>query len=278
MRRRGIQLKSPGQVRLMRRAGLVVAEALAAMERAVAPGVSTAALDQIAREVLDRAGATSNFLGYDLGAGPFPAVICSSVNDRVVHGIPSPAEVLRAGDLISVDFGAVVEGWHADAAITVAVGEVSAEAAALSEATRRSLWDGMAAIRVGRRLGDVEHAVQRSVQASGDYGILAGYGGHGIGTEMHQDPHVLNYGQPGRGPRLHQGLVLAVEPMVTLGGDDSIELPDGWAVATADGSLSAHWEHTVALLADGLWVLTAPDGGRAELTARGAPISSLADD
>lgn len=278
MRRRGIQLKSPGQVRLMRAAGLVVAEALDAMQRAVAPGVSTADLDQIARDVLDRAGATSNFFGYDIGNGPFPAAICASVNDRVVHGIPSVDEVLRDGDLISLDFGAVVDGWHADAAITVAVGDVSAQAADLAETTRVALWDAMAAIRVGGRLGDVEHAVQSSVESRGDYGILAGYGGHGIGTEMHQDPHVLNYGSPGRGPKLQKGLVLAIEPMLTLGSDESTELPDGWTVVTADGSLSAHWEHTVALLADGLWVLTAPDGGRGELSARGAAISSLADD
>lgn len=278
MRRRGIQLKSPGQVRLMRRPGLVVAEALAAMEKAVAPGVSTLELDLIARDVLASAGATSNFLGYDIGNGPFPGVICASINDRVVHGIPSPDEVLRDGDVISLDFGAVVDGWHADAAITVGVGSVSEEVEALSETTRHALWDGMAAIRVGGRLGDIEHAVQSSVEGRGEYGILVGYGGHGIGTEMHQDPHVLNYGQPGRGPKLQKGLVLAIEPMLTLGSDESVELPDGWTVATADGSLSAHWEHTVALLADGLWVLTAPDGGRAELSARGAALSSLADD
>lgn len=278
MRRHGIQLKSPGQVRLMRSAGLVVAEALAAMEKAVEPGVSTADLDDIARDVLDRNGATSNFFGYDIGNGPFPGVICASVNDRVVHGIPNADEVLRDGDLISLDFGAVVDGWHADAAITVAVGEASPEALGLSETTRESLWDGMAAIRLGGRLGDIGHAVQSSVESRGEYGILVGYGGHGIGTEMHQDPHVVNYGPAGRGPKLQKGIVLAIEPMLTLGSDEGVELPDGWTVATSDGSLSAHWEHTVALLADGLWVLTALDGGRAELGARGVAISSLADD
>lgn len=278
MRRHGIQLKSPGQIRLMRQAGIVVAEALAAMGNAAVPGVSTAELDQIARDVLDRAGATSNFFGYDIGTGPYPGVICASINDQVVHGIPRADAVLRDGDLISLDFGAVVDGWHADAAITVAVGEVSPEAAALSETTRTALWDGMAAIRLGGRLGDVSHAVQSSIESRGEYGILSGYGGHGIGTEMHQDPHVLNYGHPGRGPKLQKGIVLAIEPMVTLGGDESVEQPDGWTVVTEDGSLSAHWEHSVALLADGLWVLTAPDGGRAELGARGVEISSLADD
>jgi len=277
MRRRGIQLKSPGQVRLMRQAGLVVARALAAMRDAVAPGVSTLDLDAIARDVLAQAGATSSFLGYDIGTGPFPAVICASVNERIVHGIPSKDEVLREGDLISLDFGAVVDGWHADAAISVPVGEVSAEVAELSAATRRALWDGIAAIQVGARLGDVEHAIQSSVERSGEFGILAGYGGHGIGTEMHQDPHVLNYGPPGRGPRLAKGIVLAIEPMLTLGTDESRELSDGWTVVTADGSWSAHWEHSTALLADGPWVLTAEDGGRAELGARGVALSSLAD-
>jgi methionyl aminopeptidase len=276
MSRRGIQIKSPGQIAKMRAAGLVVADALAKMREAVAPGVSTADLDAIARDVLASAGAKSNFLGYDIGSGPFPGVICASVNDRIVHGIPRADEILREGDLISLDFGAVIDGWHGDAAISVGVGVVSDEVAALSAATEKSLWDGIAAIRVGGRLGDVSHAVQTSVERSGQYGILAGYGGHGIGTEMHQDPHVLNYGEAGRGVKLQKGMVLAIEPMLTLGSDDSRELDDGWTVVTVDGSWSSHWEHSVALLADGLWVLTAPDGGRAELERRGVPISSLA--
>lgn len=276
-RRHGIQLKSPAQVQKMRAAGLVVAEALAQMRAAVAPGVSTADLDAIARDVLAGHGATSSFLGYDIGNGPFPAVICSSVNERIVHGIPRADEILRDGDLVSLDFGAIVDGWHGDAAITVGVGALSAEAAQLAAAGEKALWDGIAAIGLGRRLGDVSHAVQESVEASGSYGILAGYGGHGIGTEMHQDPHVLNYGPAGRGVKLQKGICLAIEPMITLGSDDSLELEDGWTIATADGSWSAHWEHSVALLADGLWVLTAPDGGRAELEARGVALTSLAD-
>ncbi|MCU1688756.1 MAG: methionine aminopeptidase type [Jatrophihabitantaceae bacterium] len=261
----------------MRAAGLVVAEALEQMRVAVAPGVSTLELDAVARDVLAAHGATSNFLGYDIGAGPFPAVICASVNDRIVHGIPRADEVLRDGDLISLDFGAVVEGWHGDAAITVAVGTVTAEVAQLSAACEKALWDGIAAIGIGRRLGDVSRAVQDSVEGSGSYGILAGYGGHGIGTEMHQDPHVLNYGTAGRGVKLQKGLCLAIEPMITLGTDDSYELDDGWTIVTADNSWSSHWEHSVALVADGLWVLTAADGGRAELAARGVAVSSLAD-
>ena len=260
----------------MREAGLVVAQALSQMRHAVAPGVSTHDLDGIAREVLRAAGATSNFLGYDLGSGPYPGVICASVNDRIVHGIPSSEVRLRDGDVISLDVGAVVGGWHGDAAITVPVGEVSADAQALSDACERALWDGLAAVRAGARLGDVSHAVETSVRGSGQYGIVTGYGGHGIGSRMHMDPHVLNYGPSGQGPRLVPGMVLAIEPMVTLGSPSSRELGDGWTVVTADGSLAAHWEHTVAILADGPWVLTADDGGRAELRMRGVTLSDLA--
>lgn len=278
-RRRGrdpFELKSVAELALMREAGLVVAQALSQMRDAVAPGVSTQDLDGIAREVLRAAGATSNFLGYDLGSGPYPGVICASVNDRIVHGIPSSQVRLRDGDVISLDVGAVVGGWHGDAAITVPVGEVSADAQALSDACERALWDGLAAVRAGARLGDVSHAVETSVRGSGPYGIVTGYGGHGIGSRMHMDPHVLNYGPPGQGPRLVPGMVLAIEPMVTLGSPNSRELGDGWTVVTADGSLAAHWEHTVAILADGPWVLTADDGGRAELQMRGVTLSDLA--
>jgi methionyl aminopeptidase len=272
-RREPIELKSLDQIKLMREAGLVVARGLEAMRSAVAPGVSTAELDSIARDVLASEGATSSFLNY--GFPPFPAVICASVNAEVVHGIPSPRTVLREGDLISIDFGAIVDGWHGDAAVTVAVGAVSAEAAALSSACEKALWDGLAAARAGGRLTDISHAVQESVRASGTFGIVTGYGGHGIGSQMHMDPHVHNTGRPGRGPHLVPGMALAVEPMVTLGVAATHELADHWTVATADGSLAAHWEHTVAILDDGPWVLTAPDGGRAELRARGIPLSAL---
>ena len=278
-RRRGrdpFELKSVAQLALMREAGLVVAQALSEMRDAVAPGVSTLELDGIARDVLRAAGATSNFLGYDLGSGPYPGVICASVNDRIVHGIPSSDVRLRDGDLISLDVGAVVGNWHGDGAITVPVGEVSAEAQALSDACERALWDGLAAVRAGERLGDVSHAVETSVRRSGQYGIVTGYGGHGIGSRMHMDPHILNYGPPGQGPRLVPGMVLAIEPMITLGSPNSRELADGWTVVTADGSFAAHWEHTVAILSDGPWVLTAEDGGRAELQLRGVTLSDLA--
>jgi methionyl aminopeptidase len=268
-----IQVKTPEQLKLMRAAGLVVADALAQMRAAVAPGVSTAELDAIAREVLADAGASSSFLGYH----GYPAVICASVNDRVVHGIPSAAEKLADGDVISIDFGAIVEGWHGDSAITVQVGDVSADARAMSDACEASMWDGLAAARAGARLSDISHAVETSVRRAGRYGIVAGYGGHGIGSEMHMAPHILNYGRPGKGPRLLPGMALAIEPMITLGSRDTQELDDGWTVSTVDGSLAAHWEHTVALFDDGPWVLTALDGGRAELGRRGVELSAQAD-
>ena len=267
-----IQLKNVDQIALMRQAGLVVARALAAMRAAAAPGVSTLELDAVAREVLREAGATPSFLNYH----GFPAVICASVNDRVVHGIPSAAEKLAEGDLISIDFGAIVEGWHGDSAISVPIGAVSPEVAELSGVCEASMWDGIAAVRNGGRLTDISHAVESSIRAAGRYGIVAGYGGHGIGTEMHMAPHILNYGKAGKGPRLTPGMALAIEPMVTLGTRATEELDDGWTVVTADGSWAAHWEHTVALLDDGPWVLTAEDGGRAELGRRGIALSALA--
>jgi methionyl aminopeptidase len=273
---RAIELKTPTEFAAMRQAGLVVAEALEAMREAVRPGVSTADLDELARDVLRKHGASSSFLGYDLGSGPYPAVICSSVNHRLVHGIPTPTELLRKGDLVSIDFGAIVDGWHGDAAITVAVGDVSSAARALSAACEAALWDGLSAARAGGHLSDISHAVESSVRAAGNYGIVTGYGGHGIGSRMHMDPHVLNYGKPGHGPRLVAGMALAIEPMITAGSPQTRELEDGWTVVTADRSLSAHWEHTVAILADGPWVLTATDGGRAELAARGVALSSAA--
>lgn len=271
-----IELKSRGQIATMRRAGLVVARALREMRAAATPGVSTADIDGVARDVLRGEAATSSFLHYDVGSGPYPAVICASRNDRVVHGIPSPHEKLDDGDILSIDFGAIVDGWHGDAAITVLVGEVSDEARGMSEACERSLWDGLGAARAGGRLSDISHAVERSVRSSGKYGIVTGYGGHGIGSQMHMAPHILNHGRAGKGPRLLPGMALAIEPMITLGSRATQERDDGWTVCTADGSWAAHWEHTVAILDDGPWVLTAEDGGRAELAARGIELSVAA--
>jgi methionyl aminopeptidase len=279
MRRRrhsSIELKTPAEIGKMRAAGLVVAEGLAAMSDAAVAGTSTYELDQLARSVLDAHGAKSNFLGYH-GSLYYPGVICASVNDEIVHGIPSRDRVLADGDLISIDFGAILDGWNGDAAITVSVGAVSDEVGKLSAACEKSLWDGLAAARLNGRLTDISHAVETSVRASGNYGIVENYGGHGIGTAMHMEPHVLNYGPPGRGPALVEGMALAIEPMITIGSPHTSERADEWTVVTTDGSLAAHWEHTVALLADGPWVLTAPDGGRAQLSARGVKLSSMAD-
>jgi methionyl aminopeptidase len=261
-----IQYKTPEQIHKMRAAGLVVADALAAMREAVAPGVSTAKLDQVADEVIRGAGAVPSFKGYQ----GYPATICASVNRQVVHAIPNAGQVLHDGDLISIDCGAVLDGWHGDAAITVPVGPVSAELTKLADAAEESLWAGIRAAASGARSGsgrltDISSAVEASVRKSGRYGIVDGYGGHGIGTEMHQDPHVLNFGRAGRGPQLVPGLVLAIEPMITLGSPRTVELSDGWTVVTQDGSVAAHVEHTVALFADGAWVLTAPDGGVSRL-------------
>jgi len=266
-----IQLKSPEQIQTMRAAGLVVARALAAMREAVAPGVTTADLDAVARDVLRAAGADSSFLGYDIGYGPYPAVICASVNDRVVHGIPSAAEKLLDGDLISIDFGAIVDGWHGDAAITVPVGDVPEDLLTLVDDTEAALWAGIAAARVGGRVGDISAAVEGRLREEGRYGILEDYTGHGIGTAMHQPPDVPNVGRSGRGARLVPGMALAVEPMVTLGSHETEVLDDDWTVVTADGSWAAHVEHTFALTDRGPWVLTALDGGREALAALGVP-------
>ncbi len=261
-----IQLKTPEQIEKMRAAGLVVAEALRRMREAVAPGVSTADLDAIAEATIRKAGAFPSFKGYH----GFPASICSSVNEQIVHAIPSPTQVLAEGDLISIDCGAVLDGWHGDAAITVGVGEVDPALLRMAEVAEDAMWAGIAAAARGAasgkgRLTDISHAVENAVRKAGRYGIVDGYGGHGIGTEMHQDPHVLNHGRPGKGPRLVPGMALAIEPMITIGSPRTAELADGWTVVTRDGSWAAHVEHSMALLPDGVWVLTAPDGGRARL-------------
>ncbi|MEV6366849.1 type I methionyl aminopeptidase [Micromonospora musae] len=261
-----IQLKTPEQIVKMRAAGLVVAEALRRMREAVAPGVSTADLDAIAESTIRDAGAVPSFKGYH----GFPASICSSVNEQVVHAIPASGQVLREGDLISIDCGAVLDGWHGDSAITVGVGDVDPALLRMAAVAEDAMWAGIAAAARGAangrgRLTDISAAVEKAVRRGGRYGIVDGYGGHGIGTEMHQDPHVLNHGRPGKGPRLVAGMALAIEPMITMGSPRTAELSDGWTVVTRDGSMAAHVEHTMALLPDGVWVLTAEDGGRARL-------------
>jgi methionyl aminopeptidase len=260
-RAQAIQIKTPGQFAIMREAGLVVARTLELVAAAVRPGVSTAELDALAEHEIRAAGATPSFLGYH----GYPATLCTSVNDEIVHGIPSPARRLNEGDVVSLDCGAIIAGWHGDAAVTVGVGPVSAEHAALLSVCEAALWQGLAQARAGGRLGDISHAVETSITQAGPYGVVQEYTGHGIGTAMHMDPPVPNYGRPGRGPRLRVGMALAIEPMVVLGHPETVLLDDGWTVITADGSWAAHFEHTVAITAEGPWVLTAEDGGQARL-------------
>jgi len=265
---RGLEIKTPAQIDLMRVAGLLVGRTLEVLRDACVAGVTTRQLDALAEEHIRSHGGVPSFLGY--GVPPFPATICASVNEEVVHGIPGD-RVLVDGDVISIDCGAIVEGWHGDAAITVGIGEIAADVAELMRVTEESLWAGMAAARLGGRVSDISHAVETTVRSQGDYGILEDYVGHGIGTQMHLPPNVPNVGRPGRGPKLVPGLALAVEPMVTLGGSETDVLEDDWTVATADGSMSAHFEHTFTLTPNGAWVLTAIDGGEERLTALGVP-------
>ena len=264
-----IEIKTPEQLAVMREAGLVVGGTLSLLAAAVRPGVTTAELDELAEAEIRNAGATPSFKGYH----GYPAVICTSVNEEIVHGIPSPRRTLRDGDIISIDCGAIVRGWHGDAALTVGVGTISAEHTRLLQACEAALWRGLAQAQAGARLGDISHAVEASVAASGRYGVVEEYTGHGIGTAMHMDPPVPNYGRPGRGPRLRPGMALAIEPMVMLGGPETVLLDDGWTVITADGSWAAHFEHTVAITPDGPWVLTAADGGREGLARSHDPRS-----
>ncbi len=279
IRTRGIEIKKPEQLRRMRAAGLVVAEVHTALADAAAPGVTTGELDGLAREILARRGAASSFLNYGAGWGypPYPAVTCISVNEEIVHGIPG-RRMLAEGDLVSVDFGASIDGWHGDAAITSGVGTLADADARLDAVTRESLWAGIGEVRPGARVGDISAAIEESVRSNAEpYGILADYTGHGIGSAMHQPPDVPNTGRRGRGPKLVTGMVLAIEPMVTLGSDEGVTLDDEWTVVTADGSRACHWEHSVAVTPGGLWVLTAPDGGEAECARRGLPFAPLAD-
>jgi methionyl aminopeptidase len=263
---RGIEIKTPAQIDGMRRAGLVVGQTLELLRGSVRAGISTGELDAIAEQNIRSSGATPSFLGYH----GFPGSICASVNDEVVHGIPGDRR-LADGDVISIDCGAIVDGWHGDAAITVAVGHVADDVAELMRVTESALWAGIAAARLGGRVTDISHAVETSVRSAGAYGILEDYVGHGIGTAMHQAPNVPNFGRAGRGEKLVTGLALAVEPMVTLGTKETDILDDDWTVVTADGSMSAHFEHTFTLTPNGAWVLTAIDGGEAQLGALGVP-------
>jgi methionyl aminopeptidase len=267
-RDRGIQIKTPEQIAKMRVAGLLTGETLELLRAHAKAGVSTGELDAIAEEHIRGAGGVPSFKGYS--HPPFPGTICASVNDEVVHGIPG-ARVLEDGDVISIDCGAIVDGWHGDSAITVPIGEVPAEVTELLQVTEDSLWAGLAAARLGGRVGDISHAVESYVRSKQGFGIIEEFTGHGIGTEMHQSPDVPNVGKAGRGPKLERGLALAVEPMVTLGSRHTTMDEDEWTIRTVDGSWAAHFEHSFTLTPDGAWVLTAVDGGRERLAALGVP-------
>ena len=282
-RRERLETKAPHELRAMRRAGLVVAHTLQTVQARTVAGMTTARLDELARESILGQGARPSFPEVP----GYRHTLCVSVNEAVVHGIPGE-QVLRAGDLVSVDCGAIVDGWHGDAAVTYVVGGDAAGDPAdldLSEATRQALWAGIVAFREGSRVGDIGAAVEESIESSTEraggsgrtrrFGIVDGFEGHGIGRAMHMEPGVPNVRVKDRGPKVRVGATVAIEPMITLGSSETHELEDGWTAVTVDGSRAAHWEHTVALTSGGLWVLTALDGGEAELTARGAPFGPL---
>ncbi len=269
-----IQYKSPEQVRAMRRAGVVVGETLHLLRDSARPGMSTSDLDAIAEDHIRGAGATPSFLGYH----GFPATLCVSVNDEVVHGIPGE-RVLQPGDVLSLDCGAIVDGWHGDAALTLVLDPADPDDVELARVTEEAMWRGIAALAVGERLHAVgaaveDHVREASAKTGVGYGIVEEYVGHGIGTEMHQDPQVPNYRVRDKGVRVRDGLVVAVEPMLTRGSEQTRVLDDDWTVITGDGSRAAHFEHTVAVSTDGLWVLTALDGGREQLERLGVPVAA----
>ena len=277
-RKERIEGKTPEQLRAMRAAGLVVGQTLAMLRDEARPGMTTKELDTLAEEAIRSSGASPSFLGYH----GFTGTICTSVNEEIVHGIPG-TRVLAAGDLVSIDCGAIVDGWHGDAAISLIVGgreQGRPEDLALIDATEAALYAGIAALAVGRPLYDVGAAVEDAIAAAGErdgrvYGIVEDYVGHGIGTAMHMDPQVPNYRCREKGPVVTEGTTVAIEPMITLGSQDNAVLEDDWTVITLDGARAAHWEHSVAATSDGLVVLTALDGGRAMLAELGAPFVSL---
>ncbi|TDW17091.1 type I methionyl aminopeptidase [Kribbella kalugense] len=269
---RGIEIKTREQILAMRKAGLVVGRTLELLRGSVRAGITTGELDAIAEDNIRSSGATPSFKGYH----GFTGSICASVNDEIVHGIPGD-RVLADGDLISIDCGAIVDGWHGDAAITVPVGQVDDELLELARICSESMWRGFAAARLGGRLTDISAAVETYVRANSSYGIVEDFVGHGIGSAMHQPPNVPNFGRPGRGPKLIEGMALAVEPMLTLGKQDNHTLEDDWTVVTDDGRSAAHTEHTFTLTPQGPWVLTALDGGEAKLSELGVKFGALAD-
>lgn len=251
-----LELKSKQDVEKMRRAGQIVAEVLQRLQEEVKPGVMTIELDRIAEEMTRKRGAVAAFKGYGFGPRVFPASLCVSINEEVVHGIPA-ARALKEGDIVGLDFGVVIDGYYGDAAVTVPVGKISKEAEHLLLATRESLWQGIRTVQVGSRLGDLSHAIQSYAEGAG-LSVVREFVGHGIGRHLHEEPQVPNFGEPGRGRLLREGMVLAIEPMLNLGEPGVLVKDDGWTAVTRDGSLSAHFEHSVAITAEGPVVLTAP--------------------
>jgi methionyl aminopeptidase len=249
-----LELKSKDDLERMRRAGQIVAEVLQRLQAEAKPGVTTLDLDRIAEEMTRKRGAVPAFKGYRVGTRVFPASLCVSINEEVVHGIPA-SRALKEGDIVGLDFGVVVEGYYGDAAVTVPVGKITPQAQHLLDATRESLWEGIRTIKVGSRLGDLSHAIQRYAESAG-LSVVREFVGHGIGRRLHEEPQVPNFGEPGRGRLLREGMVLAIEPMLNLGEPGVLVKDDGWTAVTRDGSLSAHFEHSVAITADGPVVLT----------------------
>ncbi len=249
-----LELKSKDDLERMRRAGQIVAEVLQRLQAEAKPGVTTLDLDRIAEEMTRKRGAIPAFKGYRVGTRVFPASLCVSINEEVVHGIPA-SRALKEGDIVGLDFGVVVEGYYGDAAVTVPVGKIAREAQHLLDATRESLWEGIRTIKVGSRLGDLSHAIQRYAESAG-LSVVREFVGHGIGRRLHEEPQVPNFGEPGRGRLLREGMVLAIEPMLNLGEPGVLVKDDGWTAVTRDGSLSAHFEHSVAITAEGPMVLT----------------------
>jgi methionyl aminopeptidase len=266
-----IELKTLEQLKSMRKAGLVVADTLKLIKQSAQIGMTTLDLNEIAVTNLAKHGAKSSFLGYH----GFPAVICASVNEEVVHGIPNKRKLV-SGDLLSVDFGAIIEDWHGDAAISFGLGEIDPADQKLMDVCEESMWRGIAAGKKGGKLTDISAAIEGYVNSQGKYGILREYGGHGIGSAMHQEPHILNFGPAGNGPELVVGMALALEPMITRGNERTKVLSDDWTVVSHDSSKGAHFEHTYTIAPDGkAFVLTALDGGKEQLGRLGIEISDL---
>jgi methionyl aminopeptidase len=277
MSREEFELKSNEQILLMRKAGLITEAALDAVRAAIKPGISTLELDRIANETIESFGAKSNFQLVP----EYFHTICASINDEVVHGIPSADRILQPGDLVSIDAGAIIDGWNGDSAISVVVPggdpKISAARERVSRVTEMSLWHGIAALAKGKRLNDVGVAIEKYVNSQGKFGILEQYVGHGIGRSMHEDPPVFNYAVRGLTPKIVPGLVVAIEPMVTAGTEITKVLDDDWTVSTIDGSDASHWEHTVAVHEGGIWVLTAKDGGAEQLAKLGVTVAPLGE-